>query len=214
MYIPSHHAEHDIATMHALIQSRPLGTWITQCNGELNANHIPFLLDTERGEFGTLQCHVARANPVWSSCSGTTESLIVFHGTDAYITPSWYPSKHAHGKAVPTWNYAAVHAYGTACIIEDKAWLLAHLNRLTDRHESTQAHPWKISDAPNEYIDRMLSAIVGIEIPIARLLGKWKTSQNRSEADRLGVAAGLIERGDEHSRAMAECVRLATNRAV
>lgn len=207
MYIPTHHAETNTATLHALLHLRPLGTWITQCNGELSANHIPFLLDLERGEFGTLQCHVARANPVWASNSSTAESLIVFQGADTYITPSSYPSKHAHGKAVPTWNYVAVHAYGMPRVIEDKAWLLTHLNRLTDRHESTQAHPWKVSDAPIEYIDKLLNAIVGIEIPIARLLGKWKVSQNRSEADRLGVAAGLLNEGSDSSREMAEMVR-------
>jgi len=206
MYIPKHHEETDTATLHALMASHPLGIWVTRCDSELIANHVPFVLDPSRGDCGTLMCHVARANPVWQ-LPADIESLISFQGVERYITPSWYPSKHAHGRAVPTWNYIAVHAYGTPTIITDRKWLLAHLNGLTDTHEATQAHPWKVSDAPDDFIDRMLDAIVGIEIPISRLLGKWKVSQNRSEADRLGVAAGLMHEGDESSREMAGLVR-------
>jgi transcriptional regulator len=206
MYVPKHHEESDIPVLHALIRSHPLGTWVTQGDGELLANHIPFLLDPARGEFGTLIAHVARANPVWQSFSRTVNSVVAFQGPETYITPSWYPSKHAHGKAVPTWNYAVVHAHGMPRAIEDREWLLRHVNQLTDTHEAAQALPWKVSDAPPEYIDKMLQAIVGIEIPIAKLVGKWKVSQNRPEADRLGVVAGLLAREDAMSKDMASLV--------
>jgi len=206
MYVPKHHEELDIAVMHALVQAHPLGTWVTQTDGELVANHIPFLLDPARGEFGSLMCHVARANPVWQSLSSSANSLVVFQGAQTYITPSWYPSKHAGGKAVPTWNYAVVHAHGVPQVMDDPQWLLAHLNQLTNTHEAKQALPWKVADAPPDYIERLLQAIVGIEIPLTRLVGKWKVSQNRPTADQLGVVAGLMSRADEQSKAMAALV--------
>jgi transcriptional regulator len=206
MYIPKAHEEADIDVLHSLIRAHPLGTWVTQIDAELIANHLPFVIDTTRGEFGTLMCHVARANPVWQTHSRTIHSIITFHGPQSYITPSWYPSKHAHGKAVPTWNYAVVHAHGIPRVIENRDWLLAHVNHLTDTHEATQALPWKVSDAPAEYIERLLQAIVGIEIPIAKLVGKWKVSQNRSPADKLGVVAGLMTRDDQQARDIAELV--------
>lgn len=206
MYIPKHHEELDVSVLHSLIQSHPLATWVTQSEGELLANHIPFLLDPTRGELGTLVGHVARANPVWQSFSTTVNSVLIFQGAEAYITPSWYPSKHAHGKAVPTWNYAVVHAHGMPRVIEDHTWLLQHLNQLTDTHEAEQALPWKVSDAPQDFTDRLLQAIVGIDIPIATLVGKWKVSQNRPESDKLGVVAGLLARGDAQSQKMATLV--------
>jgi transcriptional regulator len=131
----------------------------------------------------------------------------VFQGAETYISPSWYPSKHAHGKAVPTWNYAVVHAHGLPHVIEDRDWLLAHINQLTDANEAAQANPWKVSDAPQDFTDRMLQAIVGLEIPIEKLVGKWKVSQNRPEPDKLGVVAGLLARNDSASREMASLVR-------
>ena len=207
MYIPKAHEETDIAVLHQLIKAHPLGTLITMVDGELVANHIPFVLDTERGEYGTLLGHVARANPVWQSFSSTANALIIFQGADAYITPSWYPSKHAHGKAVPTWNYVSVHAYGLPRVIEDREWLLQQVTQLTDAHEAKQAVPWQVSDAPADFTERLLSAIVGIEIPIAKLLGKWKTSQNRPETDKLGVIVGLLANGDQASVQMAEMVK-------
>ncbi len=206
MYLPKHHEETDLSVLHSLIRAHPLGTWAAQGNGELVVNHIPFILDSSRGDRGTLMGHVARANEVWQVFSKTVDSVVVFQGAESYITPSWYPSKHAHGKAVPTWNYAVVHAHGLPVVIEDKAWLLKHLNQLTDLHEADQALPWKVSDAPTDYIERMLSAIVGIEIPIAKLVGKWKISQNRSESDKLGVVAGLLARGTPQSTEMAALV--------
>ena len=211
MYIPKHHEETDTSILHALIQAHPLGGWVTQGDGELIANHVPFLLDSTRGEYGTLVGHVARANPVWQSMSSTVNSVVIFQGAETYITPSWYPSKHAHGKAVPTWNYAVVHAHGLPRVIEDREWLLAHLNQLTDVHEADQALPWKVSDAPQEFTDRLLQNIVGIEIPIARLVGKWKVSQNRPEPDKLGVVAGLLARNDEQAMEMASLVNRHTS---
>lgn len=206
MYVPKHHEESDLAVLHALIRAQPLGTWVTLSDGALLANHIPFLLDPARGEYGTLIGHVARANPAWQGFSKTVDSIVAFQGPQTYITPSWYPSKHAHGKAVPTWNYAVVHAHGVPHAIEDRGWLMQHVSQLTDTHEAGQALPWKVSDAPQEFTDKMLSAIVGIEIRITKLVGKWKVSQNRPEPDRLGVVAGLSGRNDAQSREMASLV--------
>ena len=207
MYNPPLHRESDPAVLHALIAAHPLGTWVTTADGELLVNHVPFLLDADRGEHGTLVAHVARANPVWRSLAPALGSVVVFHGPQGYITPNWYAAKREHGKVVPTWNYAVVHAHGRPRAIEDRAWLRALVTRLTDVHEAVEAAPWKIGDAPADYIDRMLEAIVGIEMPIERLEGKWKTSQNRPPADREGVAEALAARGDEASTAMAALVR-------
>jgi transcriptional regulator len=212
MYIPKANEEADIGVLHALMRAHPLGTWAALCDGELIANHIPFLLDATRGEYGTLVGHVARANAVWQTYSRDVPSIITFQGPQTYITPSWYPGKHAHGKEVPTWNYAVVHAYGIPNVIEDRDWLLKHVSQLTDTHEAKQALPWKVSDAPAEYVSRLLNAIVGIEIPIAKLIGKWKMSQNRAEADKLGVIAGLTSQGSDHSTAVAGMVKHAMSK--
>jgi transcriptional regulator len=209
MYLPKANEETDIGVLHALMRAHPLGTWVALSDGELIANHIPFVLDDKRGEHGTLIGHVARANAIWQTYSRDVPSIVTFQGTQTYITPSWYPGKHAHGKEVPTWNYAVVHAYGMPQVIEDKDWLLRHVTQLSDAHEANQALPWKVSDAPVDYIDRLLNAIVGIEIPISKLIGKWKVSQNRFAADRLGVIAGLTSQGDERSLAMADMVERA-----
>lgn len=206
MYIPKHHEETDLSVLHSLVRAHPLGTWATQGDGELVVNHVPFILDSSRGECGTLMGHVARANRVWQVFSKAVHSVIVFQGAESYITPSWYPSKHAHGKAVPTWNYAVVHAHGLPVVVDDKSWLLNHLDQLTDLHEADQALPWKVSDAPPDYIEKMVSAIVGIEIPIAKLVGKWKVSQNRSTSDKLGVVAGLLAKESPQSKEMAALV--------
>ena len=206
MHVPKLHEETDIAVLHTLVRSHPLGAWVTHGDEELLANHIPFLLDSSRGEHGTLVGHVARANPVWHSFSTTVASVVIFQGTETYITPSWYPSKHAHGKAVPTWNYAVVHAYGVPRAIEDRDWLFQHVTQLTDTHEREQALPWKVSDAPQDFTEHLMNAIVGIEIPITKLIGKWKVSQNRPEPDKLGVVTGLLTRGDEQSKEMAALV--------
>jgi transcriptional regulator len=171
----------------------------------LTADHLPLEFDATAGAHGTLRGHVARANPLWRAAAGTPV-LAIFRGPQAYVSPSWYPGKAATHKVVPTWNYAVVQAHGVLRAVDDAPWLLALVSRLTAHHETPQARPWAVTDAPADYVQQMLRAIVGIEIPLTRLLGKWKASQNRSEADRLGVAAGL-ENGDSDASAMARLVR-------
>ncbi|MGB7182757.1 MAG: FMN-binding negative transcriptional regulator [Burkholderiaceae bacterium] len=206
MYSPKHFEESDPITLQELIAHHPLGTWTTWADGELMVNHIPFHIDSGRGANGTLVGHVARANPIWKKIAASSPAVVVFQGPQTYITPSWFPSKHLHGKAVPTWNYAVVHAHGEPIAIHDKDWLLAHVRQLSDTHEASQALPWQVSDAPVDYIDKMLDAIVGIEIPIRSLQGKWKVSQNKQAADRLGTIAGLSQRSDPVSKEMAELI--------
>jgi len=207
MYVPSHFAETDPSVLHALIRAQPLGAWVLPHPDELIVNHIPFYLDPTRGQHGTLVGHVARANPVWQSLSQATPSVVIFQGPQAYISPSWYPSKQAGGKVVPTWNYAVVHAHGTPQIVDDPVRLLEIVTLLTDTHEGGHAAPWQVTDAPADFIDKLLGAIVGIEIPIARLSGKWKVSQNRPQADKLGTAAGLEASGEGEAARMAQAVR-------
>ena len=173
------------------MRERPFAALVTVGAGGLTANHIPLLLDPTAGPYGTLRGHLARANPQWSDFSVETPALVMFTGPDAYISPNWYPSKQEHGKVVPTWNYVAVHAYGTLEIHQDPEWLRGLVTQLTETNEAQFASPWAVSDAPADFIDGMLKAIVGVEIRIDRLEGKWKQSQNRSAADREGAAAGL-----------------------
>ena len=205
-YLPPHFEENDRGTLHALVRAHPLGTWVVQHQGELLVNHIPFLLDAERGEHGTLVGHVARANPVWRALAASAPSVVVFMGPQAYVSPNWYPSKHAHGKVVPTWNYATVHAHGVAQASDDPARVLDVVTRLTQHHEAGHARPWQVSDAPADYVQGLLKAIVAIEIPVQRWVGKFKVSQNRPQADRLGVAAGLTGHGTAEAVAMATLV--------
>jgi transcriptional regulator len=206
MYCPKHFEETDLLVLHSLIGAHPLGTWVTPSDTRLLVNHVPFLLDPGRGEHGTLVGHVARANPVWQAAPGTSPAVIVFQGPQSYITPSWYPGKHKHGKAVPTWNYAVVHVHGQALAIHDKNWLRAHVSQLTDTHETGEAMPWQVADAPDSFIDKMLDGIVGIEIPIQSLEGKWKLSQNKAMPDRAGTVAGLTARKEPASQQMAKMV--------
>lgn len=203
MYIPKHYEKSDLAELHALIDEHPLGTWVTIGDSSLVANHIPFLIDSQHGEFGTLVGHVARANPIWRSLAAGNESLVIFQGPDAYVSPSWYASKMEHGKVVPTWNYAAVHAHGAARAFDGQASLMSLVERLSAKHESGRADPWKVSDAPADYIARRLEAIVGIEIPIRRIEGKWKVSQKESPPDRRGIVAGLEGQARPGSAAIA-----------
>ena len=199
MYVPMANEETRVEVLHALIRAHPLGTWTLFDGDDLITNHVPFQLDAARGPFGTLVGHVARANPVWRSPSTPIRNVVAFQGPQAYVTPSWYPSKLEHGKTVPTWNYAVVHARGVPTFTFDRDWLHAHVSSLTDAHEAAEAAPWGVVDAPDEYVERQLGAIVGVEIQIERLLGKWKTSQNRSAPDRTGVVEGLRRRGDAES---------------
>lgn len=206
MYIPKHFEESRTDVLHGLMRAHPLAALVTLGDDGLIVNHVPFLLKAPEGEFGTLTAHLPRSNPLWRQFSMTVETVAIFQGTDTYITPSWYPSKQEHGKAVPTWNYAVVHAHGLPRVIEDAEWILRHLAELTDEHERAQASPWKLSDAPEDFTGRLVESLVGIEIPISRLQGKWKVSQNRPRADKLGVVAGLQSMADEESRTMAEMV--------
>lgn len=194
MYLPLMFEENDTRRMHALIAEYPFATWITLGSNELLVNHLPFVLDTSRGEHGVLMGHVARANPVWREYSRAQPSIVAFQGPHAYVSPSWYASKAEHGKVVPTWNYAVVHVHGIPRVVEGRQEFLALLERLTDANEASLPSQWKVSDAPADFIDKTLNAIVGIEIEIQRIEGKWKMSQNRNNADREGVIAGLQAR--------------------
>lgn len=195
MYTPAHFAETRIEVMQQLMQSHRLATIVHHGDGgRLDANHIPLLIDPSRGRFGTLVGHVARANPLWREA--TSEVLVIFQGPQAYITPSWYVGKQTHGKVVPTWNYAVVHAHGRLRAIDDPDWLRNHVTTMTAANEAARTAPWQVGDAPADYIATMLQAIVGIEIEITALTGKWKVSQNRSAEDRAGVAAGLAADGE------------------
>lgn len=194
MYQPPAFKEERIETLHALIRAHPLGTLITAGASGLLANLVPFTLVNE-GSNGTLRCHVARGNDQVEALRAGAETLVVFQGPEAYITPSWYPSKKDHGRVVPTWNYVVVQVRGTPRLIEDAAWIKAQITHLTSVHEGQRAKPWAVSDAPEPYIEGQVKAIVGVELPIAAIEGKWKASQNRPEADRHGVEAGLLQEG-------------------
>jgi transcriptional regulator len=191
MYLPAHFEETRVDVLRALMHEYPLGTLVTLASDGLNANHIPFEFDPEPAPSGTLRCHVSRNNPVWRELDASVEPLVVFQGPQAYISPSWYHTKHETGKVVPTYNYLVVHAYGRARAVEDKDWLRSFVTRLTDRFEGAQQSPWKVTDAPRDYIEGLLNSIVGIEIEVSRFVGKWKASQNRSPEDRRGVVNAL-----------------------
>ena len=207
MHTPKHFAETRVEVLHQLIREHAFAALVTLGPDGLNANHIPFEIDPQPAPFGTLRGHVARANPLWKEAAAGSEALVIFQGPHSYITPSWYATKQETGKVVPTWNYAMVHAYGPMRAVEDAAWLRTLLTKLTSHHESRRSEPWKLTDAPPEFVERQMQAIVGIEIPITRLIGKWKVSQNRPAVDRDGVIAGLAQNGDAASQAMAELVR-------
>jgi transcriptional regulator len=191
MYVPEPYRVTDDAQMHALMRARPFATLVSAGASGLLATHLPTVLKTDEG---VIECHVARANPHWKEFGDELDALMIYNGAEAYISPGWYPSKLQHGKVVPTWNYATVHAYGRAHAISDRAWLERHVSALTDQQERDQHAPWATSDAPASYIEVMLRGIVGIRFDITRLEGKWKMSQNREAADRAGTAQGLRER--------------------
>ena len=207
MYTPTAFGETRLPELHGAIDAIAFASLISTTSDGLEVSHIPLLLAPEEGEHGTLYGHVARAN-AHALCSGAP-SLAIFLGPPAYISAGWYPGKQTHGREVPTWNYIAVHAHGTLETFEEPAALRQLLAKLTDRHERTMPRPWRVDDAPVDYIDRNLEAITGLRLPIERLEGKWKLSQNRSVADREGVLAGLEELGGESHRAMAAAIRKA-----
>jgi transcriptional regulator len=203
VYVPRHFLESDIPTLHAAIRSAGLATLVSLTGDGLLGTHLPLLLDNEPAPFGTLIGHVARANPHARAVDSGVETLAIFQGPEGYITPSWYEAKTETGKVVPTWNYVAIHAYGTLEVFDDPRRLLDVVTRLTDRHEAGRGTPWAVSDAPAEYIDGMLKGIVGVALTITRLQGKAKLSQNRPQADQARVIAGL--RADGHA-ALAEAM--------
>jgi transcriptional regulator len=202
MYIPRANEEKRVSVMRALIVSQPLGTLVTLGASGLFASHIPMVLEDDGSEFGVLKGHISRANTQWRDFVPTVDALAIFAGHQHYISPNWYPGKLEHGKEVPTWNYAVVHAYGSLRVIEDEHWLLTFLNRLTNIHEAGSPVPWKVSDAPADFIKSLLNGIIGLELPIQRLEGKWKVSQNRTERERSGVINGLAKLNTPESLAM------------
>jgi transcriptional regulator len=204
VYLSPHFAEADLDAMHQLIREHPLGTLITLGAEGLTANHIPFILDTRAGGNGRLLGHVARNNAVWHDHDPDLDALVVFQSTEAYISPGWYATKRETGEVVPTWNYAVVHISGRLVVHDDPKWVRGQAGMLTKQQEASQPAPWKMADAPPAYTATQLASIVGIEIPITRLVGKTKASQNRRESDRAGAIAGLRETGDPGDAAMAD----------
>jgi transcriptional regulator len=205
MYVPPHFAIGQPEALHRIIREHPLGTLVTHGEAGLDADHIPFEFDPAAGPLGTLTAHVARANTLWQRCPTGSPVMVVFRGAEGYISPSWYPSKHEAHRQVPTWNYEVVHAHGRLTIRDDERFVRGLVARLTRRHEAGEDRPWKMSDAPADYIDAMLKNIVGLEIELSSLVGKSKLSQNKPSSDRLGAADALAGRGqDELSRAMRE----------
>ncbi|KPG99572.1 transcriptional regulator [Pseudomonas sp. RIT-PI-q] len=203
MYTPSYFAIKDLHELQQQIPGTRLALLVTHGEQGLQASHLPLLLNTEEGPNGTLYGHFAKANPQWKELQNGAEALVIFAGADAYVSPGFYPSKAEHGKHVPTWNYVAVHAYGSAEVFTDADRLLTLVSALTDRHEAGRALPWKVADAPADYIDGMLKAIVGFALPIQRLEGKRKLSQNRNATDIAGVREGLAASPDAHDQALA-----------
>ena len=197
MYVPRHFEESSPAQLHALIAQHPLGILVNQGSSGLDANHLPFELETREGSHGVLHAHVARANPIWQEITSGDEVLVVFRAADAYVSPNWYPSKHEHHRQVPTWNYMVVHAHGRVTVRDDERYLRGLVGRLTKHHEASQPRPWRMGDSSPEFINEMLAAIVGIEIAITRLVGKFKLGQNKERRDVVGAANALKAKGHD-----------------
>ena len=206
MYLPAHFEETRTEALHALIVAHPLGTLVTLGSDGLAANHIPFLIDASDGPHGTLIGHVARNNALWHDHAGQVEVLVIFQGASAYISPNWYATKQITHEVVPTYNYAVVHAHGPLVVHDDSKWLRGVVGKLTKAMEASHQAPWKMADAPSDFINQQLENIVGIEIPINRLTGKWKTSQNRPLDDRIGAVDGLRASGGPAEAAMAALI--------
>jgi transcriptional regulator len=204
MYTPKAFAVTDLALLHAAMKQGELATLITTTTRGLVATHLPLMLEETAGEFGTLTGHVSRANLQWRETDPEAEALIIFLGLDTYVTPNWYRAKQETGRVVPTWNYAAIHAYGRITFFEDTERLRTVVTKLTRKHEAAFPAPWQVTDAPAVYIDSQLKAIVGFDFRILRLEGKQKFNQNRSFEDRLGVIEGLRGLGDERKTEVAE----------
>ena len=210
MYLPKYFAEQRVTVLHALIRAHPLAALVTRGEGGLDASHIPMEIDAQPAPYGTLRGHIAHANSLWRDGTEGDGALAIFRGPDAYVSPDWYPSKREHGKVVPTWNYAVVHAHGALRFIEDRDWLRGLVERLTLRHEGGRPRPWQVDDAPAAFIEQLLGAIVGIEMRVTRLEGKWKASQNRPPADRNGVRDGLAGEAGRRPAELDELVRKPT----
>lgn len=195
MYQVKHFAEDRLDVQHALIEAHPLGLIICTATGRLSADPIPFILIRDKGELGTLRAHVARPNPLWQHLQENDECLVAFQAEDAYISPNWYPSKQEHGKVVPTWNYITVHAWGRPSVIDQADWLRHQISELTESQEVTQPKPWGMDDAPADFTKAMINGVVGVEIAITEIQGKWKVSQNRPARDIDGVRTGLTDAG-------------------
>ena len=206
MYVPVQFKEERVATMHDAIRTYGFGTLVTSNEREMEASHLPLLLEPEPAPLGTLLGHLARANPQWQRVKPGTEALAIFLGPNTYITPSWYPTKQQNGKVVPTWNYLAIHAYGTLSFFDDPDELRAHVGKMTDTHEQRRDAPWAVSDAPERFVEQMLMAIVGFRLRITRLEGKWKMSQNRPAQDVTGVLDGLAREDSAEHRRVSEIV--------
>ncbi len=198
MYPPASFRVSDLPQLQGLMRTHPLGQLISHGPEGLAASPIPFFYSATEGEFGVLRAHLARANPHWRQLQAEQECLVIFQGPDNYVTPSWYPSKAEHHQVVPTWNYATVHAWGRPQVIDDPAWLRQQLQDFVTQQEAIRPCPWAVSDAPDAFIAKQMQAIIGLEIPITRLEGKWKMSQNRPPADRQGVFQGLADPQDPH----------------
>jgi transcriptional regulator len=205
MFMPDHFRVEDAGEMHALMRARPFAALVSMTPSGLYGTHLPTVVKDE-GRFGTIECHLARANPHWKDLAKGSEAMMIFQGAEGYITPNWYATKAQTGKAVPTWNYAIVHAYGRPAIMSDKEWLKRHVTELSAQQERSEPQPWAVSDAPENYIDVMLRGIVGFRFEITRLEGKWKMSQNREPQDRLGVIDGLKARASGDDIEIAEAV--------
>jgi transcriptional regulator len=206
VYLPRHFAETRAEVLHALVRTEPLGTLVTEQDGEPVADEIPFLLRPELGAYGTLQAHVARANPLWCTHTPGKPVLLLFRGPQAYVSPSWYPDKAEHGKVVPTWNYIVVQALGTLQIHDDPVWVHQQIRALTDQQEGRRAEPWAVDDAPADYLDAMRRGIVGIEVQVLRWTGKWKMSQNHSAERQAGVQNGLLREPQAEAAALSQAM--------
>ena len=204
MYTPKAFEVTDLPLLHAAMKQSDLATLVTTTSQGLVATHLPLLLDESKGEYGMLSGHISRANVQWQETDSNAEALIIFLGLDTYVTPNWYPAKQETGRVVPTWNYAAIHAYGRLSFTEDPEWLRTMVTALTNKHEASFPAPWQVSDAPKAFIDSQLKAIVGFEFEILRLEGKQKFNQNRSAEDRLGVIEGLRKTGKPQVAALME----------
>lgn len=203
MYTPTHFAAPSDEALHEVMRAYPFATLVIHTGSEVNAQHLPLYLEGN----GTLSGHVARANPVWQEAANAADVLVIFHGPNAYVSPAWYPTKARNGHVVPTWNYVVVHARGKLRVVNDPHWIHAHLQALTAQHEAAFAAPWRLEEAPAGFIDRLMLAVVGIEIEITELTGKWKVSQNQPLENQLGVMQGLSRMDNTQAKAMAAIVQ-------